>query len=58
MFGTAMTGRCKDRPELAEQKIPLSLRIPVLPSRGGERVLRQLFEPLGLRGLGDADPTR
>jgi 3' terminal RNA ribose 2'-O-methyltransferase Hen1 len=49
MFGTAMTGRCKDRPELAEQKIPLSVRIPVLPSRGGERVLRSLFEPLGYK---------
>ena len=47
MFGTAMTGRCKDRPELAEQRIPLSVRVPVLPSRGGERVLRLLFEPLG-----------
>ena len=47
MFGTAMTGRCKDRPELAEQEIPLSIQLPVLPCRGGERVLRSLFEPLG-----------
>lgn len=47
MFGTAMTGRSKDRPELAEQAIPLSVRLPVLPCRGGERVLRAMFEPLG-----------
>ena len=47
VFGTAMTGRSKDRPELAEQTIPLIVRLPVLPCRGGERVLRAMFEPLG-----------
>ena len=47
LFGTAMTGRSKDRPELAEQAIPLTARLPVLPCRGGERVLRSRFEPLG-----------
>lgn len=47
VYSTAMSGRCKDRPELAERAIPLTVKIPVLPSRGGERVLRSLFEPLG-----------
>ena len=47
MYSTAMTGRCKDRPDLAVQAIPLTIRIPVLPCRGGERVLLSLFEPLG-----------
>ena len=47
VFSTAMTGRCKDRPELAKQPIPLAARLPVLPCRGGERMLRSLFEPLG-----------
>jgi 3' terminal RNA ribose 2'-O-methyltransferase Hen1 len=47
LFGTAMTGRSKDRPELVDQAIPLAVRLPVLPCRGGERVLRALFEPLG-----------
>jgi 3' terminal RNA ribose 2'-O-methyltransferase Hen1 len=47
LFGTAMTGRSKDRPELADQAMPLVLHLPVLPCRGGERVLRALFEPLG-----------
>ena len=49
VFATAMAGRSQDRPDLAEQKIPLSVRIPVLPCRGGEPVLRSLFEPLGFR---------
>jgi hypothetical protein len=47
MFGTAMSGRSKDRPELAARAIQLSVRLPVLPCRGGEPVLRALFEPLG-----------
>lgn len=47
MFGTAMTGRSNERPELAEQAIPLVIGLPVLPVRGGERILRSVFEPLG-----------
>jgi DNA-binding transcriptional LysR family regulator len=47
VFGTAMTGRSKDRPELAMTAMPLEAHIPVLPSRGGEAQIRQLFEPLG-----------
>ena len=47
VFGTAMTGRSKDRPGLATRAIPLEAHIPVLPSRGGELLIRQLFEPLG-----------
>ena len=47
VFGTAMSGTSKDRPELATQSIPLEVRLAMLPSRGGEPVLRRLFEPLG-----------
>jgi 3' terminal RNA ribose 2'-O-methyltransferase Hen1 len=47
VFSTAMGGRSKQRPELAEQEIPLEVGLPVVPSRGGEAVLRRLFEPLG-----------
>src|SRR6516164_887279 len=47
VFGTAMTGRSKDRPDLAATEIPLEASLPVLPSRGGERLIRSLFEPLG-----------
>ncbi len=49
LFGTAMTGRSKDRPELAETPIPLELRIPVLPCRAGAERIERLFEPLGYR---------
>jgi 3' terminal RNA ribose 2'-O-methyltransferase Hen1 len=47
LFGTALTGRCKDRPDLADQVIPLQVGLPVVPATGGEAVLRRLFEPLG-----------
>lgn len=43
VFGTAMTGRSKDRPELAMTAMPLEAHIPVLPSRGGELLIRLLF---------------
>src|SRR5262245_47493445 len=47
VFSSALQGRCKERPELAATPIPLSARIDVLPVRGGERFLRNVFEPLG-----------
>ncbi len=47
VFGTAMGGRCKDRPELVTTPIPLTARLDVLPVRGGEDFLRRVFEPLG-----------
>src|SRR4051812_5129825 len=46
-FGTAMTGRSKDRPELAAVPLALEVHLPALPARGGEELLRGLFEPLG-----------
>jgi 3' terminal RNA ribose 2'-O-methyltransferase Hen1 len=45
-FGTAITGRSKERQELAETPLRLEARIAVLPCRGGENLLRRLFEPL------------
>ena len=47
VFGTALAGRSKERPDLAEAEIPLSVRMAPLPCHGGEAVLRKLFEPLG-----------
>ena len=47
VFGTAMGGRCKDRPELVSKPLPFVARIDVLPVRGGEGFLHKLFEPLG-----------
>ena len=60
VFGTAMTGRSKERPELAEAAIPLSVHLPAVPCRGGEELLRRLFEPLGYDVSASAiplDPT-
>ena len=47
VFSSALSGKCKDRPQLAETEIPLSARLSILPCRGGEKLLRRLFEPLG-----------
>lgn len=46
-FASALGGRSKERQELAEKKIPLSVQLAVVPSRGGADLLRRLFEPLG-----------
>ena len=47
VFGSAMAGRCKDRAELVGEPVPLSATIDVLPVRGGEALVRRIFEPLG-----------
>lgn len=47
MFRSAMAGTSKERPELAVTALPLEATIACLPCRGGEDLLRKLFEPLG-----------
>lgn len=47
VFGTALAGRSKERPELVNREIPLEVCLSVLPCRDGEGFLRRLFEPLG-----------
>ena len=47
VLSTALNGRCKDKPELAQTPIPLVAKLSVVPCRGGEEFLRSLFEPLG-----------
>jgi 3' terminal RNA ribose 2'-O-methyltransferase Hen1 len=47
MFRSAMAGTCKDRPALVDAALPLEATLACLPCRGGEELLRQLFEPLG-----------
>src|SRR5438309_11468607 len=42
VFGSALQGRCKDRPALAETALPFRARVAVLPCRGGEGLLRRL----------------
>jgi 3' terminal RNA ribose 2'-O-methyltransferase Hen1 len=45
-FATAMAGKSKERQELAGTPLPLEARISVVPCRGGENLLKRLFEPL------------
>ena len=47
VFGSALSGTSRERPELAERVLPLSATLSALPCRGGEDLLRRLFEPLG-----------
>jgi 3' terminal RNA ribose 2'-O-methyltransferase Hen1 len=56
VFGSALQGRCKDRPELVNSPMPLAARLDVLPVRGGERFLRTVFEPLGYAVLAQRHP--
>jgi len=46
-FNTAMSGRCKDKPELVQVAMPFEVQIAAIPVRGGEAVVKELFEPLG-----------
>jgi 3' terminal RNA ribose 2'-O-methyltransferase Hen1 len=47
VFGSALGGRSTGRPELVEEQLPFEAGLPALPSRGGENLIRRLFEPLG-----------
>ena len=47
VLGSALDGRSRERPELAKLRIPLEATIEVLPCRGGEGFLHEVFEPLG-----------
>ncbi|MFA5190611.1 MAG: 3' terminal RNA ribose 2'-O-methyltransferase Hen1 [Verrucomicrobiia bacterium] len=47
VFGSALSGHSKERPELVNTPIPLRVIFSALPCRGGEELLRKLFEPLG-----------
>lgn len=47
VFRTALAGKSKERPELAQTPLPLTARLAVVPCREGEEFLRRLFEPLG-----------
>ncbi|HEU0040236.1 MAG TPA: 3' terminal RNA ribose 2'-O-methyltransferase Hen1, partial [Verrucomicrobiae bacterium] len=47
VFGSALSGKSKERPELADTPLPLRMTFSALPCRGGQEFLRKLFEPLG-----------
>jgi 3' terminal RNA ribose 2'-O-methyltransferase Hen1 len=47
VFRSALQGKSRERPELADAAIPLVAHLPVLPCRGGDQFLQSLFTPLG-----------
>jgi 3' terminal RNA ribose 2'-O-methyltransferase Hen1 len=48
VFGTALAGRCKTRPDLVDQPLSLTAVLSAVPIRGiGEETTRSLFESLG-----------
>ncbi len=63
VFNSALGGRCRDKPGLVDRPLRLEVRLACVPARrGGEDLLRRLFEPLGYRieaarhGLDDTRP--
>ena len=47
VFRSAMARSCKERPELVGTPMPITARLAAVPCKGGEPMLRDLFEPLG-----------
>jgi len=47
IFGTALNGHCKFRPELVNTLLPLKAHLAVIPCRDDAETLQSLFEPLG-----------
>lgn len=56
VFGTALSGICKDRPDIAAQAIPLEATLPAVHCRAGAEILKELFEPLGYTVSAQAHP--
>jgi len=56
VFGTALTGRCDARPELAAAAIPLEVRVPALRCNGGAELAARVFGPLGWEVSAEAVP--
>ncbi|QIS18589.1 3' terminal RNA ribose 2'-O-methyltransferase Hen1 [Nocardia terpenica] len=47
VFGTALHGRCAQRPDLAATALPLRLELPAVPCQGGPELAERMFAPLG-----------
>ena len=56
VFGSALAGTSKERPDLAESAIPLEARIAAVPSREGADIIRKMFEPLGYAAVIQGHP--
>jgi 3' terminal RNA ribose 2'-O-methyltransferase Hen1 len=46
-FGTALSGRSKDRPHLVDKPLPLEAFLSAVHSRGGPELAKKIFAPLG-----------
>lgn len=46
-FSSALNGKCKDKPELVNEPLPLTITLAVVPVKGGQELLENLFVPLG-----------
>lgn len=47
VFSSALKGRCTARPELVGRPLPLTIRVPAVPSDDGASMVERLFRPLG-----------
>lgn len=47
VYGSALKGNCKERPELVEQALELQAIVAPVPCRGDSGLISRLFEPLG-----------
>ena len=47
VLGSALRGKCEERPDLVNQAIPLHATISALPCRGDAQLIHDLFAPLG-----------
>lgn len=47
VFGSALSGKSRERPQLVNQALPFEAFLSCVESPGGEDGLRRLFEPLG-----------
>lgn len=56
VFGSALNGRCRDRPELPDEALPLRAHLAVVSCGGGAALLSRLFEPLGYAISAEAHP--
>jgi 3' terminal RNA ribose 2'-O-methyltransferase Hen1 len=56
VLSSAVAGTSRGRPELVTQPLPLTAKLPVIASRGGEEALKKLFEPLGYAVLTERHP--
>ena len=56
VFGSALRGECKARPELLGLALPLGIHVRAVPCAGGVAMAQELFAPLGWTVTARAEP--